>query len=256
MLILRRSRALARLCVGWLLIGSAAIAPATTAAAEGLRIGVTLHPYYSWVRNLATDQTQVIPILATGNDPHVYQPLPEDIRKLATLDALVVNGLGHDDFVTPMLEAVGKPAPAFIKLNEGLPLVPAMSTESTSAPVNSHTFLSITGAIHQTSNLASTLQRIDPAGAAHYRHSAREYNRRLRKLQIAALAELKSMRVDQVGIGTVHDGYTYLLEDLEPDSPCRGSAPPRRTPIASSAGGLDPTHQGREDQPALHRDGV
>ena len=36
-----------------------------------------------------------------------YQPRPQDIKRLADLDVVIVNGIGHDDFIFPMLKASG-----------------------------------------------------------------------------------------------------------------------------------------------------
>ena len=67
-----------------------------------LKIGVTLHPYYSWTKNVvgALPGFEVRPILPGEVDAGDYQPRPEDIKKLADLDAIVVNGIGHDDFIS------------------------------------------------------------------------------------------------------------------------------------------------------------
>src|SRR5579864_7941207 len=90
----------------WAAGGPGARAPGSGST---LVIGVTLHPYYSWTRNIVGDLPgfEVRPILPGEIDAGDYQPRPEDIRKLADLDALVVNGIGHDDFISPMLRASG-----------------------------------------------------------------------------------------------------------------------------------------------------
>src|ERR1700730_13273958 len=77
--------------------------------AKTLKVGVTLHPYYSWTKNVVGDLPgyEVRPILPGEIDAGYYQPRPEDIKKLMDLDAIVVNGIGHDDFILPMLKASG-----------------------------------------------------------------------------------------------------------------------------------------------------
>ena len=74
-----------------------------------LKIGVTLHPYYSWTKNVVGDLPgyEVRSILPGEIDAGDYQPRPDDIKKLVDLDAIVVNGIGHDDFILPMLKASG-----------------------------------------------------------------------------------------------------------------------------------------------------
>src|SRR5579862_7878024 len=94
--------------------GLALIASSSTAWAQQkpatLKIGVTLHPYYSWTKNIVGDLPgyEVRPILPGEIDAGDYQPRPDDIKKLADLDAIVVNGIGHDDFIMPMIKASGR----------------------------------------------------------------------------------------------------------------------------------------------------
>ncbi len=189
-------------------------APLASGAEQPLRIGVTLHAYYSWVQNLGSATTIVVPVRSSDSDPHLYQPLPEDIARLKTLDALVINGIGHDEFIRPMLQAVGDEAPTLIEPNAGVPLIQGGAMEPAKAATDSHTFLSITGALHQIGNLAAALERLDPDNAAHYRNQARVYKRRLRGLLAGAMKELKALRTTHLRVGTVHSGYSYLFQEL------------------------------------------
>src|SRR6185503_17623114 len=93
-----------------------------------LKIGVTLHPYYSWTRNVVGDLPgyEVRSILPGEIDAGDYQPRPDDIKKLVDLDALVVNGIGHDDFIMPMLKASGNKKVVIIRPNETTPQLHAV----------------------------------------------------------------------------------------------------------------------------------
>ena len=83
--------------------------PHAESSVAPLKIGVTLHPYYSWTANVVGNLPgyEVRAILPGEIDAGDYQPRPEDIKKLVDLDAIVVNGIGHDDFIFPMLKASG-----------------------------------------------------------------------------------------------------------------------------------------------------
>src|SRR6478752_1920401 len=83
--------------------------PAAAQPRPTLKIGVTLHPYYSWTANVVGDLPgyEVRSILPGEIDAGDYQPRPDDIKKLVDLDAIVVNGIGHDDFIMPMIKASG-----------------------------------------------------------------------------------------------------------------------------------------------------
>jgi zinc transport system substrate-binding protein len=99
-----------RAAFGWAiaLVLAASAAGAEAPSPDPLRVGVTLHPYYSWTANAVRDcGVEVIPILPGEVDAGDYQPRPEDIAKIAGLDAVVVNGVGHDDFIFNMIRASG-----------------------------------------------------------------------------------------------------------------------------------------------------
>ena len=73
-----------------------------------LTVGITLIPYYSYVTNIVGDKMNVLPIIPENMDVHSYRPTAQDIKKLAKVDVVVINGIGHDEFIIPMIEAVKK----------------------------------------------------------------------------------------------------------------------------------------------------
>jgi zinc transport system substrate-binding protein len=186
----------------------AASAPATSAQPR-LRVGVTLHPYYSWTRNVVGDTpVDVVPILPGEIDAGDYQPRPEDIAKIADLDAIVINGLGHDDFITDMIKASGNAKIVVIRPNEGTPLLKAAHGGS----VNSHTFISFSNAIQQTYAIAKALGALRPTLAATFEQNAAQYARRLRAIKASAASRIGDPRRKRVV--TVHDGYGYLMQEF------------------------------------------
>lgn len=183
-------------------------APPPSAAAP-LRVGVTLHPYYSWTRNVVrgTD-VEVRPLLPGDVDAGSYQPRPEDVKKLADLDAVVVNGLGHDDFLAPMIEASGNRSLVTIRPSDETPRLRGAHGEE----ANSHTFISFTNAVQQTYAIERALSRLRPQHAATFRRNAADYARRLRRIKAEAARRLADAPIQRVV--TVHDGYAYLLQEF------------------------------------------
>lgn len=72
--------------------------PFSLYGAEKKRIGVTLHPYYSFTAKIVGDAAEVVPLIGAGFNPHNYRPQPQDIKRCMGLDIMVVNGIGHDEF--------------------------------------------------------------------------------------------------------------------------------------------------------------
>jgi zinc transport system substrate-binding protein len=179
------------------------------AAAAPLTVGVTLHPYYSWTANVvARTDVQVVPILPGEVDAGDYQPRPQDIAKIAPLDAIVVNGVGHDDFIFDMIKASGNTTLKIIRPNEGVPMLKAVN----GGTVNSHTFISFSNAIQQTYAIGKALSALRPELAATFQQNAADYARRLRAIKSKAAERLVAAKINRVV--TVHDGYGYLMQEF------------------------------------------
>ena len=55
-------------------------------------------------QNVAGDRFTISSILPPGTDPHTYQPVPADLAKISEGSLLIVNGVGYNDFLAPILE--------------------------------------------------------------------------------------------------------------------------------------------------------
>lgn len=185
-------------------------------AKNKLRIGVTLHPYYSFVSNIVEDKAEVIPSVRLDlYDSHSYQPKPEDVKLMNTLDVLVVNGIGHDEFITQIYNASdNKDKIKIIRSNKNVSLMPVAGTKNSEKILNPHTFISITASIQQIFNIAKELGKIDPDNKDFYLKNARKYARKLRKLKAAALNEIKDLGKIDLRVATLHGGYDYLLSEF------------------------------------------
>jgi zinc transport system substrate-binding protein len=190
-----------------LLAGGSAASAQTPAT---LKIGVTLHPYYSWTKNVVGTLPgyEVRSILPGEIDAGDYQPRPDDIKKLVDLDAIVVNGIGHDEFIQPMIRAAGNKKLVVIRPSETTPQIHAARGNS----VNSHTFISFTNAIQQTYAIQKAIAALRPQDAAALQKNAGDYARRLRLIKSKASAQLAEAKITRVV--TVHDGYGYLLQEF------------------------------------------
>ena len=175
-----------------------------------LKIGVTLHPYYSWTSNVVGNLPgyEVRALLPGDIDAGDYQPRPQDIKRLADLDVIVVNAIGHDDFIFSMLKASGNTRAAVVRVNAETPVIRA----GRGTGVNSHTFISFSNAIQQTYAIQRALARLRPHDAAALEQNAAQYARRLRAIKARAAVRLADAAITRVV--TVHDGYGYLLQEF------------------------------------------
>jgi len=205
---------LARTLVRLLLL-SLAVLGTQAAAAKTLKIGITLHPYYSFVANIVGDRAQVIPLIDADANPHGYAPQPNDMIRITSMDALVVNGIGHDTWAFEILDAAGmRDKLTLIYANDGVSLIPVAGDPSGEKVVNPHTFISTTAAIQQVYTISQKLGELDPENATYFRQNARKYALEIRKLRSEFDAQIKGATLSNFRCATMHSGYDYILQEL------------------------------------------
>ncbi|MCB5161080.1 metal ABC transporter solute-binding protein, Zn/Mn family [Marinomonas algarum] len=177
-------------------------------AQSRLQIGITLHPYYSYVSNIVGDRADVLPLISSGFNPHNYQLNPADIERLNHLDALVVNGIGHDLFATNTVDRLQPKGLTVIYANQDVPLI------SESETVNPHTFVSIDAAIRQVYTIAKQLGELDPDNKSVFLRNALEYAKTLRSLKLPVQDALLNQQTNKIRIASTHGAYAYLLQEF------------------------------------------
>ena len=185
-------------------------------AKNKLKIGVTLQPYYSFAVNIVKDKADVIPVVRLDlYDSHSYQPKPDDIKRMNTLDVLIVNGIGHDEFIFDILNSADRKKDIkVIYANKNVSLMPIAGSIRAEKVMNPHTFISITAAIQQVHNITKEIIKLDPKNKDFYLKNSREYVKKLRKLKTDALKEVQNVKGEDVRVATFLGGYNYLLAEF------------------------------------------
>ncbi len=186
-------------------------------AEERFRVGITLHPYYCYVSKVVGDKADVVPLVDAGFNPHSYEMQPADLKRLMTMDALVVNGIGHDEFAYRALETLhgqkgaGKVDVALIEANKDVPLLAAANTQGAWNP---HTFVSVSASIRQVYTIARELGELDPANAKYYKKNAVAFARQLRRMKASYTQKLLGLDLDGIRIASTHNAYGYFLQEF------------------------------------------
>jgi len=211
------------------------IAPAGTAH---VRVGITRVAYYSWVANIGEGVAEVVPI-APSSVYHHYEPSPQDIEKLHTVQLLVYDNVGDDEFVAKMIPAAANPQLRLVDLHKGVVLLPFFSRQTqtsksagaekkhkalpgvenddeheTPGTPNPHTYISIDAAITQIYNIRDALVQSVPVMKAQLDANTDKYVRQLRIMKAAAIELIKDAPEENKNIATAHDAYIYLFNDL------------------------------------------
>lgn len=162
-------------------------------------------------RHIAGDRAEVIGLMGTGVDPHLYKPTRSDIRQLMRADVIFYNGL--------LLE--GKMADALIRaatggkkvyavtelLNEGDLLLEPEEFEGLYDP---HVWMDPLAWIAATEVIKEKLGSFDPEGMEFYRANRKAYAEQLQELDAYAQRVLTSVPEEQRVLVTAHDAFNYF----------------------------------------------
>ncbi|CAM2983603.1 metal ABC transporter solute-binding protein, Zn/Mn family [Vibrio mytili] len=186
-------------------------------AADKLRVGITLQPYYSYVEAVVGDKADILPLVDAGFNPHNYLPQPNDLKRLSEMDVIVVNGIGHDDFALKVIQASQREDLVVIEANKDVPLLPAMGQSVGQGAVNPHTFVGLSTTVQKVYTIASELGKVDPDNAAFYRQNARQYAKKFRLMKRDAMISLGELDTAGMKVATTHNAYGYILQEFGVD---------------------------------------
>ena len=202
---------------GFFIFNALLLVSLSSFANDKIRIGITLQPYYSYVKAVVGDKAEIVPLVDAGFNPHNYLPQPNDLKRLSQMDVIVVNGVGHDDFALKVIEAAQRDDLVVIQANKEVPLLPAMGQSVGKGAVNPHTFVGLSTTIQKVYTIASELSKLDPDNATFYRNNARRYAKTFRQLKRDAMLSLGELNTAGMKVATTHNAYGYILQEFGVD---------------------------------------
>jgi len=188
--------------------------PAPCVAAP-LRVLASFLPMYLFTVNVVGDAPGVTVDLMLPPSlgcPHDYALTPGDMKKVASADLFIANGLGMEEF----LGAPVRKANPRLRVVETGASVPPLREEGGGAGhehggVNPHSWVSPKSAILQVRAIERALSGASPANAARFRANADAYARRLAALSADFETAARGFR--RRDIVTFHDVFGYLARD-------------------------------------------
>ena len=200
---------------------------------DSLTVVTSFYPMYMHTREIMKNTPHTVVNMAsqTVGCLHDYQLTVQDAKKLYNADILVTNGLGSENFIEKaykqnkhlkVIEASYEIEKKLLS-DEDVHTLESEQEEETGheghnhdhSLINDHIWLSIEGSIMQIEEITKNLVAIDPAYAEIYESNAANYIKALRNLQQSVKKVF--VPVEHLKVVSVHDAFTYLLEELDID---------------------------------------
>lgn len=162
--------------------------------------------YGSMVESIGGDHVEVISLLDSPEvNPHAFRADPQIARDLQNADLVVINGLGFDGWMEPLLESTDSDSRQVIRASDA-------GSHRVMADDNPHLFYSPRLMLATASRVASALTSLDPDNADDYRANLTSFQQELMPVY-AAVQGLIAAYPDLSVTATV-PVYSYMIELL------------------------------------------
>lgn len=181
-------------------------------ATGDLKIVASFFPVYAVARNVAGNSAEVL-LLVSSSNPHGYQLVPEDLRKLEAAKVIVLNGLNIDNWVADAVKKLNNSSSKKIVvlsrgLDEELIKYEQFNKSTTQKSSNPHIWLDPVIMTHCASNLMQELILLDPDNANNYISNTVAFCQKLTLLHQQIKQELASIKNRKVLVW--HDAFAYF----------------------------------------------
>jgi ABC-type Zn uptake system ZnuABC Zn-binding protein ZnuA len=157
-------------------------------------------------QNVAGDRVKVESLLPIGSDPHSYQAAPSDVAKIAESKILILNGLGYEGFIDPLLQNAGGER-LVIEATAGLKPKEDGGGEH---GVDPHMWLDPNLVITYVENIRDGLIKADPEGAEIYKANADAYITQLKDLDKWIVEQVNTIPAERRLLMTNHEAMGYF----------------------------------------------
>lgn len=161
-----------------------------------------------FVRAVAGDALVVESLVHVGGDPHTYEPLPSDARRLARAAIVFRNGLGLERWLDKLVDAGGTSRPV-VTLTDGIASLRVASGAYAGAP-DPHAWMDPVLALQYVAMVERSLAATFPRHAAAFAANATRYRAELAALDAEIKATLAVVTPERRQLVTTHDSFGYF----------------------------------------------
>ena len=169
---------------------------------------------YDITKNVAGDLADIHSIVPVGQDPHEYEPLPQDVQKIHDADLIFYNGINlenaEDAWFTKMVKNAGKVADKdYFAVSDGVDVI-YLEGENEKGKEDPHAWLNIENGVIYAKNIAKQLIAKDPEHKDTYQKNLDKYVAELDKLDKDAKERLAKIPEEKKLIVTSEGCFKYF----------------------------------------------
>lgn len=185
-----------------------------------LQIVTSFYPMYEFTRAIAGDKGNVTTFVPIGDEPHDWEPTPQEIQNVQAANLFIYNGYGVESFIPSIANNTETfPHTTFVMASEGITTIaadvnnlPSNESKPTIAQGgrDPHVWNDPVLAQKEVRNIANAMEKADPANAEYYESNAVAYNLVLAKLDHDIGSNLSSC--DTRTFVSFHNAFGYFTK--------------------------------------------
>ena len=160
------------------------------------------------VQVVGGERVGITTLVGPDQDAHVFAPKPADARAIVQSRLLVVNGLGFEPWAQKLVRSAGYKGETLVASKGIKPRL--MADEKGREDTDPHAWQNPVNVVMYVRNIAVSLAKVDPAGAAIYQANADNYLKELQALDAEAKAQFAAIAVEKRKVITSHDAFGYF----------------------------------------------
>jgi ABC-type Zn uptake system ZnuABC Zn-binding protein ZnuA len=177
-----------------------------------LRVVATTGIVGDVVKNVAGDRIELTTLIGPGQDPHTYQPTPQDIAAIERAHVVFINGFHLEEGLESTIDAAAGKGSPVVSVSAGIQPRPSSTEQGHDAAGDPHVWFDPANVRVWTANIEKSLGALDPGNAAAYQANAAAYTRQLDELDATIRAQVALIPADRRKLVTDHEALGYLAD--------------------------------------------
>ena len=191
-------------------LGLTGCAPAESAGSDRPLVLTTFSVIADMARVVGGDAVEVESITKVGAEIHGYEPTPSDLRRAASAELILDNGLGLERWFEAFVERLDVPHAV---LTDGVEPIDIRSGDYEGLP-NPHAWMSPLAGQQYVENIAAALTDLVPERADYFAENAAEYTAELQDLADELTAVVATLPESQRVLVSCEGAFSYLARDI------------------------------------------
>ena len=165
-------------------------------------------------KNIAGDKIDLHSIVPVGQDPHEYEPLPDDVKKTSQANLIFYNGInletGGNAWFTKLVQNAKKEENKdYYAVSEGVDVI-YLEGQNEKGKEDPHAWLNLENGMIYAKNIAKQLEAKDPKNKDFYEANLKTYLEKLSKLDKEAKEKFNNIPKEKKTIVTSEGCFKYF----------------------------------------------